>query len=138
MSKTRTTRSSFDSGQVDEQRADGRPHSLVVERPSSLLPGEVSAEQVLMQLRAVAAGVIGPADWQAHYDLAMAYREMGEYDDALRELALASVDPSREAACRWVTGLIELELSGAEPPPWIGPALDFDLEDDLDLDAIWG
>ena len=42
---------------------------------------------------------LGEGDHQAHYDLAIAYKEMGLHDDALAELELAMSDESRRAEC---------------------------------------
>lgn len=44
-------------------------------------------------------------DYQAHYDLGIAYREMGLFDDAIGELMTAKLDPEKEADCFNLIGL---------------------------------
>ncbi len=55
--------------------------------------------------RAVAA-----ADWQTHYDLGVAYAEMGMHTEAIAELTLAAKDPARECVCVSIVATIYLQL----------------------------
>ncbi|MEM7412953.1 MAG: tetratricopeptide repeat protein [Myxococcota bacterium] len=48
-------------------------------------------------------------DHQAHYDLAIAYKEMGLYDDAIHELRAAMADPGRTAECLHLIGLCAID-----------------------------
>lgn len=50
-----------------------------------------------------ASGVDG-ADAQSHYDLGVAFREMGLYDDAINEFRQAATDSSRRLACLILQG----------------------------------
>jgi tetratricopeptide (TPR) repeat protein len=44
-------------------------------------------------------------DGQTHYDLGIAYKEMGLLEDAVRELRLAARDPARQVDCFTVLGI---------------------------------
>src|SRR5262249_35322019 len=50
---------------------------------------------------------------QAHYDLAIAYKEMGLYDDAIYELRTAMADPNRTAECLHLIGLCAIDSDQA-------------------------
>jgi tetratricopeptide (TPR) repeat protein len=45
-------------------------------------------------------------DTQAHYDLGIAYKEMGLLDDAIQELMVAKSDPDKEADCYNLIGIL--------------------------------
>ncbi len=59
--------------------------------------------------RTLAAG-----DHEAHYDLGIAYREMGLFDDAMAEFRAAAASPTRRVACLHMLGQCALELGRAE------------------------
>ncbi|MGH7338568.1 MAG: hypothetical protein ACREI7_13385, partial [Myxococcota bacterium] len=48
-----------------------------------------------------------------HYDLAIAYKEMGLYDDAIYELRTAMADPNRTAECLHLIGLCAIDSDQA-------------------------
>jgi tetratricopeptide (TPR) repeat protein len=52
-------------------------------------------------------------DHQAHYDLAIAYKEMGLLDDAINELRTAMADPGRTAECLHLIGLCAIDADQA-------------------------
>lgn len=52
---------------------------------------------------------VSEGDSATHYDLGVAYKEMGLVSDALHELSLAARDPQRECMCFAMIGLIHLE-----------------------------
>ena len=52
---------------------------------------------------------LGEGDHQAHYDLAIAYKEMGLHDDAIAELELAMADESRQPECLHLIALCALD-----------------------------
>jgi tetratricopeptide (TPR) repeat protein len=58
--------------------------------------------------------VPGGPEAQTHYDLGIAYKEMGLLDDAIRELRIASRDPKRWLECRTVLGICYREQGEAE------------------------
>jgi tetratricopeptide (TPR) repeat protein len=53
--------------------------------------------------------VVGPQldlkDFDSHYDLGIAYKEMGLYNDAIREFELIAEAPGREVLCHTLIGL---------------------------------
>ncbi len=73
----------------------------------------VSAENVLDQFRRGVAESVRPEDQETHYDLGIAYKEMGLLDDALRELelALAGGAQRKEVDCLTMVGLCRMEKS---------------------------
>jgi len=107
--------------------------------------GEQSVEDVFSAFKDQVADQIGLDDHRAHYDLAIAYKEMGLLDDALREFeaALPSPDLHREAcsmlalchreqgdsaqAARWYRQAVE--AASPESPDLMG--LRYDLADVL-------
>jgi tetratricopeptide (TPR) repeat protein len=48
-------------------------------------------------------------DFETHYDLGIAYKEMGLLDDAMTEFKLVMKDPTREVQCHLMIGLCLLE-----------------------------
>ncbi len=70
---------------------------------------QVDVEEVFAKFK---EGVAQPAtgdDTQSHYDLGVAYKEMGLIDDAIREFAAAADDPERECVCHSMIGMILIE-----------------------------
>jgi tetratricopeptide (TPR) repeat protein len=53
-------------------------------------------------------------DGQTHYDLGIAYKEMGLLEDAIRELRLAARDPGRKIDCFTVLGICHREQGRPE------------------------
>jgi tetratricopeptide (TPR) repeat protein len=52
---------------------------------------------------------VNAEDFETHYDLGIAYKEMGLVDDAIAEFKLVMRDPSREVQCHLMIGLCCLE-----------------------------
>jgi len=61
---------------------------------------------------------LNEGDHQAHYDLGIAYREMGLLNDAITELRLAMRDPERRVGCLHLMGICAHEMG--EPEQAIG------------------
>lgn len=72
------------------------------------LTPEVDA--VLDQVRQGVRNQVAESDAATHYDLGVAYYEMGLHSDAISELTLASRDPSRECVCLSMIGTIQLQV----------------------------
>ncbi|MEM9694449.1 MAG: hypothetical protein AAGA56_17990, partial [Myxococcota bacterium] len=53
---------------------------------------------------------VAESDAATHYDLGVAYHEMGLHNDAVSELTLAARDPKREVVCLATIGNIKLSL----------------------------
>src|SRR6266536_2172746 len=57
----------------------------------------------------VPEGRVTAEDFETHYDLGIAYKEMGLLDDAVNEFKLCMKDPAREVQCHLMIGLCCLE-----------------------------
>ena len=68
---------------------------------------QVSVADVLREFRKGVDKQIGSEDKQARYDLGIAYREMGLWDEAIGEFELASADPARRADCFSMMGMCQ-------------------------------
>ncbi|MDD5306084.1 MAG: tetratricopeptide repeat protein [Deltaproteobacteria bacterium] len=53
---------------------------------------------------------VAASDYSTHYDLGIAYKEMGLYEDAIREFESAAADPSRAALCKQMIGICYVGL----------------------------
>jgi tetratricopeptide (TPR) repeat protein len=85
-------------------------HEAVPPSPSgSAFDKQVDVEEVFAKFKEGVAKQISVDDAQSHYDLGVAYKEMGLIDDAIRELETAGRDPKRECICRSMIGMIEIE-----------------------------
>ena len=115
------TRAKFflQQGLLDEARAllsqistrfhgDPRIGSLLNElRKIEALPlaDEQRNEQTATFSQASSEEVIWMDDSENHFDLGISYREMGQYDDAIREFSRACSDPGKRFACLRMIGL---------------------------------
>lgn len=72
------------------------------------LGSQVSVEAVFEQFKAGVAAQIAEGDAATHYDLGVAYKEMGLVQDAIHEFELASRDPTRECVCQSMIGMLHL------------------------------
>ncbi len=72
-------------------------------------PNQVSVESVFQQFKAGVAAQISESDAATHYDLGVAYKEMGLVSDAIAEFELAARDPGRECVCQSMIGMIYRE-----------------------------
>jgi tetratricopeptide (TPR) repeat protein len=73
-------------------------------------PGdEVDVDQVFAKFKEGVRAQVAENDSATHYDLGVAYKEMGLLPDAISEFELAARDPSRECPCFAMIGMICLE-----------------------------
>jgi tetratricopeptide (TPR) repeat protein len=70
---------------------------------------QVDVEEVFAKFKEGVAKQIGVDDAQSHYDLGVAYKEMGLIEDAIREFDTAARDPKRTCVCQSMIGTIQLE-----------------------------
>ncbi|WP_437753295.1 tetratricopeptide repeat protein [Sorangium sp. So ce1389] len=77
-------------------------------------PRQISVESVFEQFKAGVAAQISEGDASTHYDLGVAYKEMGLYADAIAEFELASRDPGRECVCQSMIGVTHLQMGNIE------------------------
>ena len=75
--------------------------------PSSISDQDV--EQVFEKFKAGIRAQVSEHDSSTHYDLGVAYKEMGLLPDAMNEFGLAARDPTRECMCYAMIGMIRLE-----------------------------
>lgn len=77
---------------------------------------EVDVDQVFAKFKEGVRAQVAESDSATHYDLGVAYKEMGLLPDAIGEFELAARDPARECPCYAMIGMIRLErgeLDGA-------------------------
>jgi tetratricopeptide (TPR) repeat protein len=91
---------------------------LSAELPTDL-PGKAAADEATatglseevyeMTRRGVIEKGVTAEDFETHYDLGIAYKEMGLIDDAIAEFKLVMKDPAREVQCHLMIGLCLME-----------------------------
>ena len=69
----------------------------------------IDVETVFEQFKAGVAEQVSDDDSDTHFDLGIAYKEMGLFADARREFQVAMVDPRRRCLCWTMIGLIYME-----------------------------
>jgi tetratricopeptide (TPR) repeat protein len=77
---------------------------------------QYSVEEVFAEFKKGLAKVVKPEDVDTHYDLGIAYREMGLMEDALNEFAVARegcVGKKREVDCLTMIGLLQAQKGDA-------------------------
>jgi tetratricopeptide (TPR) repeat protein len=70
---------------------------------------QVDVESVFAKFKEGVRAQVSDADSQTHYDLGVAYREMGLLDDSIGEFYMAAHDPTRAVGCFSMVGMIEQE-----------------------------
>lgn len=75
---------------------------------------QISVESVFEQFKAGVAAQIAENDAATHYDLGVAYKEMGLVSDAIAEFELASRDPSRECVCQSMIGMMHMSQGNVD------------------------
>lgn len=71
---------------------------------------EVDVDQVFAKFKEGIKSVVDDSDSATHYDLGLAYKEMGLHEDAIAEFELAGRDPSRTCMCSAMVGMIYREM----------------------------
>jgi tetratricopeptide (TPR) repeat protein len=83
--------------------------------PSSLRPvDEIDVDQVFAKFKEGVRTQISESDSSTHYDLGVAYKEMGLLPDAVNEFGLAAKDPRFECTCHAMIGMIHLEQNNLD------------------------
>ena len=108
-----------------------------VAEPPAEPESEQSVDQVFESFKEHVKAAVEVGDFRTHYDLGIAYKEMGLVDDALAEFRVASGAPElyREACsmlglCHWERG------EAAEAIRWYRAALEAPGGDDLPLSGL--
>ncbi|HTY41187.1 MAG TPA: tetratricopeptide repeat protein [Thermoanaerobaculia bacterium] len=71
--------------------------------------GEVSLEDIFREFKKGVEQQLSAEDYETHYNLGIAYKEMGLVDEAVGEFQLASKDPGRAVECCSMLGHCFLE-----------------------------
>ncbi len=71
--------------------------------------GQVDVEEVFAKFKEGVGKQIEGDDADMHYDLGIAYKEIGKLDDAVHEFHLATRDPNRACVCESMIGSIHME-----------------------------
>ncbi len=72
---------------------------------------DIDVDQVFEKFKAGVKAQVADNDSATHYDLGVAYKEMGLLPDAVGEFEIAGRDPQRECMCFAMIGLLYLEQS---------------------------
>jgi pilus assembly protein FimV len=93
--------------------------SALTATPPPDLPGEgeihavrsetANGEPIEVTKKGVIERGVSAEDFETHYDLGIAYKEMGLIDDAVAEFRIVMKDPAREVQCLLMIGLCYLE-----------------------------
>ena len=71
--------------------------------------GQVDVEEVFAKFKEGVSKQLSVDDGQAHYDLGLAYKEMGLLKDSISEFEIAARDPKLECVARSMVGYINVE-----------------------------
>lgn len=77
--------------------------------PMAALEGDVDVDQVFEKFKEGVRAQVSEGDSATHYDLGVAYKEMGLLPDACQEFELAARDPTRQCMCYAMIGMIHSE-----------------------------
>jgi len=76
--------------------------------------GDVDFETVFAAFKRGVSETLDEGDYEAHYDLGIAYKEMGLWDDAIAEFHIAMGNPARETECVHLIGLCGIDSGRPE------------------------
>jgi tetratricopeptide (TPR) repeat protein len=82
-------------------------HNLKVEAPESIANSEIS--DIIKEFKQGVLEEVGTEDYETHYELGISYKEMSLLDDAIEELKLAALEPTKFVECQGVIGLCYIE-----------------------------
>ena len=71
--------------------------------------GALEVGGVIEQFKKGIEETVDEEDSETHFDLGIAYKEMGLHDDAISEFEIAMKNPVRECICRTMVGLCRIE-----------------------------
>ncbi len=81
--------------------------SLKIQASEKLATSEV--KDIVKEFKQGVLEEVGAEDYETHYELGISYKEMSLLDDAIEELKLASLEPSKFVECQSVIALCYLE-----------------------------
>ena len=79
------------------------------EEATALSEEEQSLEEIFKEFKRGVEQQLDSEDYDTHYNLGIAYKEMGLIDEAIAEFQLSSKDPKRAVECSSMLGLCFLE-----------------------------
>ncbi len=95
---------------AEELEKELAEEAQVPEAPSLAGPeGEASLEEIFREFKRGVEQQLSAEDYETHFNLGIAYKEMGLTDEAIGEFQLASKDPARIVECCSMLGLCFLE-----------------------------
>jgi tetratricopeptide (TPR) repeat protein len=93
--------------ELEKELAEDTP---AVAAPAMAGPeGEASLEDIFREFKKGVEQQLSAEDYETHFNLGIAYKEMGLVDEAIGEFQLASKDPARSVECCSMLGLCFLE-----------------------------
>jgi tetratricopeptide (TPR) repeat protein len=95
-------------GAMDELDSEAR------QADATRLDSPVDVEEVFAKFKEGVTRQVADTDSQSHYDLGVAYKEMGLVKDAVREFEMAARDAARECVCHSMIGLMLWEQGDTE------------------------
>lgn len=81
----------------------------VFQQDDLLMPSEQSLEEIVEGFKKGVAEHLSPTDYETHFNLGIAYREMGLLDEAIGEFQLASKSPTHLVSCCSMLGICFLD-----------------------------
>ena len=84
------------------------PADLKVQSSESIASSEIS--DIIREFKQGVLEEVGAEDYETHYELGISYKEMSLLDDAIEELKLAALEPSKFVECQGVIGLCYIEM----------------------------
>ena len=89
------------------QDGAGQAPNLKVQAPEQLATSEIG--DIVKEFKQGVLEEVGAEDYETHYELGISYKEMALLDDAIEELRLASLEPSKFVECQSVIALCYAE-----------------------------
>ena len=93
--------------ELEKELADDAPPSSAPAMAGA--EGEASLEEIFREFKKGVEQQLSAEDYETHFNLGIAYKEMGLVDEAIGEFQLASKDPARAVECCSMLGLCFLE-----------------------------
>ena len=81
--------------------------SVRIERSEQLALSEI--DDIVKEFKQGVLEEVGTEDYETHYELGISYKEMSLLDDAIEELKLAALEPSKFVECQGIIALCYLE-----------------------------
>lgn len=114
-------------GEADFDLADALSEALAGDPSASsgsAGTGDVGFEEVFKAFKKGVSETVSEGDYETHYDLGIAYKEMGLYEDALGEFKISLESVARQGASLHMLGLCSIELGRHENAiAYLGDAL---------------